>query len=167
MHQFRPAFILTVWPLWALGIARGLNHAFGFVGFWYAGRVMKKLSAYTSLVTGSISARVIGMVAVGFPTIFSPLLLSIDSLIYCFSSVAKDTLLQKEFTQKQRATMDSLNSFAGNIVFAVFAYCFGLFADAIGPAKALFIGELLLLGVVWFYLNVHRFHVHQKSVVQG
>ncbi len=157
MHQFNPAFLATVWPLWALGIARSLSHAFGFIGFRYAGKLIKKFSAFKTLVGGWIGNRLLEIVAVAFPTPASPIIMSFTSCLFGSSMVAQDTLLQKEFTDKQRATMGSLNRLGANILFAVFAYTFGLFADTVGPAKALLVGELIfLLLVVGFYWKLSR-----------
>jgi len=156
MHQFNPAFLATVWPVWALGIARSLSHAFGFLGFRYAGKLVQKFSVFKSLVGGWVGSRLLGIVAVVFPTPVSPVILSSTSFLFCYRMVAQDTLMQSEFTDKQRATMGSLNRLGANILFALFAYIFGSFADAVGPAKSLLVGETLLLMVVWFYLKLYK-----------
>lgn len=157
MHQFNPAFLATIWPVWALGIARSLSHAFGFLGFRYAGDLIQKFSVFKSLVGSWVGSRLLGIVAVVFPTPVSPILISFTSFLYGNSIVAQDTLMQREFTDKQRATMGSLNRLGANILFAVFAYAFGSFADTVGPAKSLLVGEILfLLLVLGFYWKLYR-----------
>jgi hypothetical protein len=70
------------------------------------------------------------------------------SLGYGAANVAKSTLLQKEFTPHQRATMGSLNSFGGSLVFGVMAIGLGLVADKLTPAIAIVTTQLLLLGLI-------------------
>jgi hypothetical protein len=68
------------------------------------------------------------------------------------NNVAINGLIQKEFTDEQRATMGSLNSFAGSMVFAVFSFLLGALADRIGVIPALVTAALLSLipmGLYW------------------
>ena len=156
MHQFSPAFLVTVWPVWALGIARTLSHAFCFFGFRYAGKLIKKFLVFRSLIGGWVGSRLSVIVAVVFPSFLSPILISFASFFFGFRIVALDTLMQREFTDKQRATMGSLNRLGANIVFAFFAYAFGTFADSVCPAKALLSGEIILLFLVGFYWKLYK-----------
>lgn len=156
IHEFQPIFIAMLWPTWAIGVARSLTHAFAFSGFWFAGKIINKLSVLKSLLISEISCRFFGIVANGFPTIISPILISVSDFFFGISTVSQNTLLQKEFTEKQRATMGSLNALFGSIFFAVFAFLFGLLADDIGPVKSLLIGQLLLFSVVFLYWRLFK-----------
>lgn len=100
--------------------------------------------------------------AVLFPTAASPIMLSSSSLFYGSLSVAKNTLLQKEFTPHQRATIASLNSLAESLLFAVFAYILGALGDRMGPAKALFISQCISLVGTYLYMKVFR---HEKKQI--
>jgi hypothetical protein len=51
--------------------------------------------------------------------------------------MSKSSLMQKEFTDEQRATMGSLNSLAGSLFFSLISVMLGLVADQVGPTKAL------------------------------
>ncbi len=160
MHQFGPVFISLLWPIWALGIARMLSHVCAALGFWFSGKIIKRFSALKVLFSGQLFNRAGSMFAYGFPTIFSPILLPVTSFFFAMGHVAQNTLLQEEFSDQQRATMGSLNTFLGNIVFAVFAITFGSVADKIGPGHTLLIGEILLLPILCIYLQVFR---HEAS----
>ncbi len=61
---------------------------------------------------GSIFAHTINIIAFAFVTILSPIISILGSPIFGISETAKSTLFQKEFTDKQRATMGSLNALA-------------------------------------------------------
>jgi MFS family permease len=156
MHQFVPAFYALLWPTWALGIPRMLSHVFGATSFHFAGRFIKRFMATKILLVNTFFNRIIGFVAFGFPTVLSPLIYAGGSLSFGAYKVAESTLMQGEFTHKQRATMSSLNNLFANILFAVFAFAFGAFADQIGPAMALFIGEFLLLPLSWIFWRLYK-----------
>ena len=152
MFQFEPAFIAALWPTWGVGIARMLSHFFGWLSFWFAGAVIKRHSATLTLFVALAISNIIGLIAFGFPTTLSPLLVASMSLVYGFIMVSQNTLLQKEITENQRATMGSLNSLFGSLFFGMCAIGIGLIGDKWGAATALLIGEislLLLLPLYW------------------
>lgn len=157
-HQFKPAFIALIWPTWALGIARSLDHIFAFFGFHFAGKVIEKFKTLKTLFSQHIIGRLNALIFVGFPNIISPFMLSLNSFFFGVGTTASRTLLHKEFTDKQRATMGSLNALAGSLFFALFAFLIGLIADKIGPVKALLLGEVLMISVVLIYWNLFKNH---------
>ncbi len=156
IYQFSSAFIATLWPVWAIGISKMLSNVFAAVGMSISGLVTKKLGYIKSLIMAKLYSGFAGLLAVVFPSPISPVIMSSTSLPYGISSIAQDTLFQKEFTDKQRATMSSLNSFVGNLFFAVFAYAFGLVADRLSPGQALVIGEVILLPVILIYWKLFK-----------
>lgn len=154
--QFRSAFYQTLWPIWALGFAKAIANIGATLSFHYSGRVLKKIGALKSLVIGNVFGRVMNIIGTAFPTVFSPLIMSSTSIIYGIFVVAKESLLQKEFKQEQRATMGSLNSFAGSILYGIVAICLGLVADSLNPAKALLIFQFITALTIIFYLLIAR-----------
>ena len=60
-----------------------------------------------------------------------------DDAAAMVSTVARNGLLQREFTDEQRATMGSFNSFGGSMAFAIFSFLLGALADRIGVIPAL------------------------------
>ena len=157
-HQFKPAFIALLWPTWALGVARSLSHLFAFFGFHFAGKIIKKYNALKTLLSQQIIGKINALLFIGFPNIISPFMLSLNSFFFGVGMTASGTLLHKEFTDKQRATMGSLNALAGSLFFAIFAFSIGLIADNIGVIKALLLGEFLAIFVVIIYWNLFKKH---------
>ena len=157
-HQFKPAFIALLWPTWALGIARSLDNLFAFFGFQFAGKIIEKFKAIKTLFSQKIISRLNSLIFIGFPNMISPLMLSVNSFFFGVGTTASRTLLHKEFTDKQRATMASLNALAGSLFFGVFAIILGLIADKIGPVKALLLGEVLMISVVLIYWDLFKRH---------
>lgn len=154
--QFRPAFYAGIWPVWALGIATGLNNFQGVIGFYISGWAIDKFGGLRILMLGAIYNRIISFIALIFASVFSPILLSTTSLHWGISSTAKNSLMQKEFTSHQRATMGSLNSFAGSIFFAIVATFLGLVADKLTPGFALITMEVFLLGNLYIYWKLFK-----------
>jgi len=161
-HQFKPAFIALLWPTWALGLARALDHVFAFLGYHFAGKVIEKFKALKTLFSQHIIGRLNALIFIGSPNIISPVMLSVNSFFFGVGNTASRTLLHREFTDKQRATMGSLNALAGSLFFGVFAFILGLAADKIGPLKALLLGEVLMISVVLVYWNLFKNHNSEK-----
>lgn len=153
---FKSAFVKLFWPFWAIGIAQTLANAGAFISFYFSGKLIKKFSELKLLIFGEVLSRVIGFIAYGFPTIFSPALTTTTSLFYGVGQTSKSTLLQKEFTDHQRASMASLNSLALNIFLGIFAIILGAYADKFGPTSALVLANVLLLPVIFIYLKLFR-----------
>lgn len=149
--EFSSAFTATVWPIWAVGIARTLPSFGASLSFFFSGKIIRKFSKVKILLFESIVGKAISFIAYGIPTIFSPIILSVTSIFYGVGSVAKNTLMQAEFTDHQRATMSSLNSFGGSIGFAIMSLFLGSMADSIGPAKALIILTIFSLPTIYLY----------------
>ena len=161
LYQFTSAFIALLWPIWAVGISKMLSNLFAAIGMRMSGTITKKFGFIKSLMASTLYSRTAGIVAALFPSILSPVLMASTSFPYGINNIAKDALFQKEFTDKQRATMGSLNSLAGSLFFAIFAYIFGFLADKLKPNHALIIGEVMLLSVVFAYWKLFK---HDKYV---
>ncbi|MFA5828172.1 MAG: MFS transporter [Candidatus Shapirobacteria bacterium] len=156
MYQFSSAFIALLWPVWAIGIYRMLSNILAAIGMNISGKIIKKFGYFKSFMPGKIYSHIVSLIAVIYPSVFSPVLMASSSFSYGVGSVAKDTMFQREFTDKQRATMVSLNSLAGNLFFALFAFLLGFIADKLSPGQALIIGEIIVLPVVFIYWKLFK-----------
>ncbi len=154
MYQFYPVFFATLWPTWAIGLVRALSHVCSGLGFWFAHKLIKQFNAFRLLIGGELYMRTVGLLSVLFPGVLSPLLLSIDT--HGLRMVAQDTLIQERFSNKERATMGSLNSFLGSILFAISAYGIGYIADIFSPAYAILVAQITLFIVVILYWLAYK-----------
>ena len=68
--------------------------------------------------------------------------------------MAENSLLQKEFTHDQRATMGSLNSLASCLAFGAVSIALGFVADKIGPAKALLLIAVAGIPTILIYIKL-------------
>lgn len=153
---FRPAFYASLWPVWAIGLAGSASFFGASIGFYFAGPLIKKFKEFKILVGEVLINRVINYVALLIPTIASPALMTLTSLNFGSALIALRHLMQKEFTDEQRATMGSLSSFLGNIVFAIFAFLLGLAGDFLGPINGLLILNTLMLVIIIFYWKIFK-----------
>lgn len=147
-YQFRAAFVNTLWPIWAVGFSKVLSSIGAAVSYWYSGKLIRKIGAFRLLLISNIYGKFINIISVAAASVISPVLLSTTSLFFGATSVANSKLMQKEFTDEQRATLGSINSFIGNLAFGVFAVILGLIADKFGPAKALLAAYIFSLPTV-------------------
>jgi MFS family permease len=156
--QLSPVFVAGLWPLWALGLWRTFGHAVAFAGFRVSGWVIGRLGAARTLLCGELFDTVANVVALVKPTVFSPVLLG--SPAYGMSTIAQQTLLQREFTDRERATMGSLASLLGSVLYALVALGAGLVADRWGIVAALLAIQavvLIALPLAWWV------HAHASS----
>ncbi len=156
MFQFQSAFFATLWPLWAVGLAKTYAYIAATIGFFFGGKVVAKLSPLKALLLGTIVNRIEYFAGVLFPNPISPILLSSNSFQYGINNTAKSTLFQQEFTQHQRATLGSLTSFMGSIWFAAIALVLGFIGDRMGVIAALIFGNSILCVNVVLYWRLEN-----------
>lgn len=155
-YQFRTTFIATLWPVWAIGIASFMNNLFAAVSYFFSGKVISKFSPYKIFFFEVIYGRIVNLSSLIFPTVVSPVLMSTTSLTYGVGNVTQGMLLQKEYSDQQRATLGSLISLAGSMTFAVVAIIIGAIGDKIGPAKTLIIINIILFAPLIFYRKIFK-----------
>lgn len=155
-YRFGPVFIAMVWPLWAVGVARFLSGAFGTIGFWVAGRWIRKFGHFASIVYGKVYARFASLVAFMFPTPISPILMTSTDYFYMIELTAQNDIMQQGFADKQRATMASIVGVAASALFGILALCFGALADSLPASQALLLAQGLLLLVIGVYVAALR-----------
>ncbi len=158
-YQFQSAFYSTLWPVWAIGIAKTLSSIGATISFRLAGKINNKYGSVKILLITNIYNRIINFISALFPSIFSPILMSSTSLLFGVSYVAENSLMQKEFTDKQRATMQSLDSFFGSIFFGIVSFGIGLIADTLSPAYAIIVIQFCMLPTLiinWLLVKNHN-----------
>jgi MFS family permease len=160
-YQFRSVFVLTLWPLWAIGVSKMLSSFGAAIGFGLSGKILKKFRAIDVVIADSVYSKVINFTSFIWPTVWSPALMSTTSVMYGPASVAGKTLFQKEFSDKQRATMGSMNSLGGSLFFALSAMLIGWIADVASPRIALIWGQIL--GLVAVVLTWKLFRLMKRE----
>ena len=138
-HRFESAFYAPLIPIWAIGYARLLKQICGTMSYWYSGRVVKYLSCLGALLAGHVFTLIVKGVAVVLNTCASPFIMGLVNLAYGTGSSAQQTLLQKEFTNTQRATLASIVSLGSNLIFGIAAILMGFVADVTSSRVAMLV----------------------------
>lgn len=165
LFGLQQAFVNTLWPIWAVGINRALSGLFATVSFMLSGRIVEKFGPLKTVLASQLWGKLTMFVGLVQPTITSPAILSTSSLAFGPSTIAQSSVLQKEFTAHQRATLGSITSLAGSFWFAVASVVLGYLADRIGLQKAMLAGLLpgLVVLVVYMQLRGHELK-DQKNI---
>lgn len=153
---FQSAFYRTLWPLWAIGLASTFSNFLAFISYWFSGKIIKRFKALNVLIVSNLYGRFINLIATIFPTVVSPALIASISAFFGVSQTAKTVLLQKEFSNEQRATMGSLNSFAGSLFFGVVAIFLGWVADLYSPAVAIIASQIILFILIPIQIKLFK-----------
>lgn len=160
-YLFRSAFVKTLWPIWAIGLTNVLSSFGASISFYFSGKILQKYGYKKTLTFQTVFNRIINFTALLFPSAFSPALMTTTSLTYGVGSVTERDLLQKEYTSDQRATLGSLTSFFGSLLFAFVALVLGFIADKTTPATALIISNIFMLIPLLLYQKIF---VNKKSI---
>jgi MFS family permease len=108
------------------------------------------------LLAGEAYSRTVSFAALATSTVASPFIMMFYGAPYGPSDTAKQHLLHKEFTDAQRATMDSLNSLVTSIVYAGFLVLVGYLADQYSPRISLLVCNLFLLPIFFILRATFR-----------
>jgi MFS family permease len=155
-YQFRPAFFALFWPAWALGLAGAMVNTLGALGFRLGGATVRRFGEARVLVATGLVSLACGIGAVAIAGVASPAIIALSSILFGPAMVAQGSLMQKAFNDAQRATMASLISLGGNLLFAVAAVAIGALADRIGARFALLTAEILSIPVTLLYWRLFR-----------
>lgn len=162
--SFQSAFYNLFLPTWATSLVMSINYFTSFVSFRLSGQLIRKFEAIKVLFYSEVYCRILVVFAYLFPSIASPFLVATASVSYGPSVVAKSTLLQEEFTNEQRATMASINSFVGNIVYSILAVVVGIAADKFGVAKSMLGVQLILATIPFVYFRLYKLSKSENNI---
>jgi MFS family permease len=160
--QFRTVFVATLWPTWAIGMSQMLSNLGAVISFRISEKILKKFNAIKVLMFDRVFSKFVDFMALIFPSVASPAIMTTTSLLYGISEVAQKSLLQKEFNDKQRATMGSLNSLGKSLFFGVAAIMLGWIADRTNPRIALIWAQIFALVTLWLNWKLYKIPEKEK-----
>lgn len=144
-YQFQSAFIGTLWPIWAIGLARTISNGGAALSFWFSGRIIRRFGEIKMLIASKVYSRTVYLTALLFPSLLSPVLMTSSSLFFGVSCVAEESFNHSHFSNKERATMGSIISFIGQLIYGIYSPLLGLAADIMGPGKAMILSQLIMI----------------------
>jgi len=151
---FQAAFFNLLVPQWLIGLVRGMHHLFGAIGFWTAGHILKRFGYKQVLIIGNAASRLIEFIVVLIPSPLSPFVMAMLNVNYGYSSTASHSLMQRDFSDKQRATMGSMVSLTGSLFFAMVSVLLGFIADVSNPGYAMLFGMSSSVLIIWIYTRL-------------
>lgn len=105
----------------------------------YSEKIAKKLGFLKTFLYIRLFSIPIQMLAYAFPGFHSPFMIEAGQVLNPIETSAESALLHKDFSDKERATMESLIEIMSTISFTIFATFFGWLADIWSLPYALFI----------------------------
>lgn len=154
--QLWPAFYNQLVPLQAVGALLSVNYLESAIGFRTSGWFMRRFRAVSILLVSDVFSKVCMFVALLSHSPASPALMALAGSPYGPSTVAAGTLLHKEYTDHQRATLASINALLGSCLYAVFGIFSGIVADHWGVGRAILAGQICLLPTLWLHWKLTR-----------
>ena len=150
-YEFQSAVFAFVWPTWAIGIARGLQETTSIPGYYFAKHIIKKVGVGNILLLQSFVSWGGAFLAVILHNILSPFVIIAGYIVYGPYDTATQNMLQQEFTDRQRATIASLNSLGQSIYFAIVLNLAGLIvAYYNNPFVGVLVTQILFIPVIYY-----------------
>jgi len=107
-------------------------------------------------VWGISASELLNTFCIIMPTVLSPALMTLNSIFFGINTVGVGGLMQREFTDAQRATMGSITAFGGSLAFAAFSVIVGLFADRFGIIPTMLLATATATLAVPLYAHALR-----------
>ncbi|SHJ52770.1 MFS transporter [Thermoclostridium caenicola] len=155
-YQFRASFLKMVWPVWAIGLAGTLGDVLAAFSFWISERWIDRKGYKGVILVGKLYSIISNVAAFLMRNVFSPVLLTTNALFYGVTGVARSDMSQKLFTDRHRASMGSIKSFAGSLVYALLAVVIGGVADRFGVIAALVSFQIFGVVSLAIYMNLFK-----------
>lgn len=151
-----PAYYQQYVPLPLVGSLLAANYIWSAIGFKMSDWFMKRFKPVIILLSGEVFSRTVSFVALIMHSAASPFIMMLHGLPYGPTDTAKQHILHQEFTDEQRATMDSLNSLVTSMVFAAFLVFVGYLADRFSPSVSILVCNICLLPIFFIYRSTFR-----------
>lgn len=148
--RFEGAYFEKLVPLYYVNIARILQNCIGWLSFYLAA-MADKFNLLKVLYYSILGSSAVRLAALVMNNAVTPFFSALQNVFYGSGVAATTTLLQKEYRNGLRATMDSIVGLLGGITTAVVGFLFGLGADIFSPRGILIVSVfcMILLGLMY------------------
>ena len=140
---------------------RFVKQVSGMIGFAIA-PLFKRFGSVKCFFSALSLNELLRLLALIFNNTFSPFIMALRNMCWGVSDTAKTDILQQEFSDNQRATMQSIISLVKGILGAVVMYLFGVIADISGPRSA--VVATILLKVILLFAVFLLFKTKRKNL---
>ena len=151
-YNFISVFFNQFVPTWVLGALRTVSYFFGSLSYFLSYKISIAMGYTKTIMIFVCLNYLINLLSVLANCVIAPFIKIFDNLTNGILGPAQSALLQKEFTDKQRATMGSVVSLFRSLVYAASSLLIGIMADLLSEYVSLiiiYIGLFLLLPVYY------------------
>lgn len=134
----------------------------GAIGFYMAA-FANKIGFLKTLIFSNAGSFVFNSVGLLLNGIATPFINSATNLFYGFNHTAYNALLQENFSNEQRATMQNIQSLLSSIAGGILLLIFGTIADCFSLLTAMWCTTILNLIVTMGYYTLFKQQVYRKQ----
>lgn len=155
VFRFESAYFEQLLPIYMISVVRILQHAMGCLSFHIAAMLDKvnllKIVCYSTL--GNSLIRLLGLM---MNNAIAPFVIAMQNLFYGSAASSSTTLLQKEYNNGLRATLDSMVGLIGSFGVAIVSFLVGLAADFFSARAILVCCSLMGMVIAFGYHRLLR-----------
>lgn len=150
--EFYHKFYSSFW----LGVIFSISAFVAWFWAWFTHKITDRFGYFKTFLWAEILWTFINILAFMFPTRLSPIMIEWSANISVIESVSEKTLLQKEYTDKQRATLESILSIFISLIYSILIIFIWLIADIYSLEFALLLVVLSRLVLLPFYFKLFK-----------
>ena len=160
-YNMEGVYFSSLIPSSLIPLARLFRQFTGATGFYMAA-FANKIGFLKTLIFSNAGSFVFNSVGLLLNGIATPFINSATNLFYGFNHTAYNALLQENFSDKQRATMQNIQSLLSSIAGGILLLIFGQIADCFSILTAMWCTTALNLIVTIAYYRFFRSNPPQK-----
>lgn len=145
--RIESAYYNTLIKAWLINIVRFVKQISGMIGFALI-PYLRKFGSIKCFFSALTLSELFRLIAVICDNAFSPFIMAFRNLCWGVSVTAKTDILQQEFSDSQRATMQSIISLLRGILVAVMMYLLGWIADVLSPKMAVVVAMCIKIVIL-------------------
>ncbi|MCL1902514.1 MAG: hypothetical protein FWG18_02700, partial [Alphaproteobacteria bacterium] len=135
-YQFSAAFYTQFVPAWTLGWFRASGNILAAFGYLFSHKITQKIGIFKTVFHSIFIGWVVNIIAFAMNNIATPFINTLSGILFGVRMPAQTAVMQQEFSDHQRATMGSVVSLFGSLLFAVGSVFIGWVADVWNPYVA-------------------------------
>jgi MFS family permease len=155
-HKMETILFQSVVSLTLVGLARALKGVFSSISYWFSGKLIDRFGYFKVLMFCLLIMQLGNMFSVIFLTVLTPFIIAFNNIFSGVIDTSQESLFQKEYSDRERATMGSIISLFGTIFFSILSVLMGYIADRTSISVALVVLNLLAISVVPIYFKELR-----------
>ena len=141
------AYYNTLIQTWLVNIVRFVKQISGMIGFALV-PFLKRFGSVRCFFTAITFSEILRMIALLLDNVFSPFIIAFRNLCWGISNTSRTDILQQEFSDNQRATMQSIISLIKGLLASGVMYLFGVIADVSSPKTAIVVTMCVKIAIL-------------------